>query len=253
MNDRMRVAIDVLEYARNDLLQDRPFTPGRQVAELTTLGLYFKIAAGLESVITLVEKGLPTFAINREMLEALISMAYIAVSDSVARAEMYRDYLHVMRWKSADERSRTRGLEDTVSAADLKKLEDEKAAITTRRGSKVVEDMQNPRKWKTWAGDISVRKMMWAAGMTETTYILGYSWPSQAVHAHDADRYFKISDEGIVHPSLPPRPEGALLPAASIVLVSMEVINGFLGLGKIDAIRQIKARIDALVADATRK
>lgn len=249
----MQIAIDVLEYARNDLLQDRAFTPGREVAELVLLGLYFKIAAGLESVITLVEKGLPTFAINREMLEALISLAYIAGGDSVARAETYRDYLHVMRWKSADERSRTPGLEETVSAADLKKLADEKAAIAARRGAKVVEDMQNPRKWKTWAGGMTVRKMARAAGMTETTYLLGYSWPSQAVHAHDADRYFEISDGGIVHPSLPPHPERALLPAASIVLVSMETINGFLGLGKIEEIRQFKTRIDALVAGTTRE
>lgn len=253
MNDRKHVAIDVLEYARNDLLQDRAFTPGRQIAELTILGLYFKILAGLESVITLVERSLPTFAISREMLEALISMTYIVSGDSLARAEMYRDYLHVVRWKSAAERSRTPGLEGTVSAADMKNLEDEKASVAARRGAKVVEDMQNPRKWKTWAGDMSVRKMAQAAGMTETAYVLGYAWPSQAVHAHDADRYFEISDEGIVHPSLPPHPEGALLPAASIVLVSMEAINGFLGLGKIETIRQFRARIDALAAETTRE
>lgn len=81
-NDRKRIAADVLEFAKYELLQDRPFTPGRQIAELAILGLYFKIVAGLESVITLVEKGLPTFAIVREMLEALISMKYIAKADS---------------------------------------------------------------------------------------------------------------------------------------------------------------------------
>lgn len=244
------MAIDVFEFAMNNLLRNRAFTPGRQIAELTVVGLYFKILAGLESVITLVEKGLPTFALVREMVEALISMAYIAATDSVERANLYRDFLAISRWKEANERARNPQLKETVSDSELKTLDEARALVAKKRGEQAVEDMQNPRKWKTWAGNLSVRRMCKDAGLSETAYLLGYAWPSQAIHGLDADRYFEVSDDGVVHPSRPSRPEGALLPAASVVLVAMEVMNRFLGLGKLDAIRGFKSRFDPLTAAA---
>lgn len=242
--------MDVWEYATNELLHDRAFTPGRQIAELATLGLYFKILAGLESVIILVQKGLPTFALVREMLEALISMRYITVADSVERADLYRDYLTVSRWKFADERARHPKLKSTVSVTDLKSLEEAKDLVIAKRGEQTVRDMQNPRKWRTWAGDLTVRKMARDAGLSETAYLLGYAWPSQAVHARDADRYFEVSEDGIVRASRPSRPEGALLPGASIVLVAMETMDKFLGLGKMGAILRFKERFESLAASS---
>lgn len=248
VTDRMRLAMEMLEYAMNDLLQDRAFTAGRQIAELTIIGLYFKILAGLESVITLVEKGLPTFALFREMLEALISMTYIATVDSLERADLYRDYLSVSRWKFAAERARNPELEGTVSGTELKNLEEAKELVVAKRGEQVVEEMQDPRKWRTWAGGISVRRMSQDAGLSETTYLLGYGWPSQAIHAQDADRYFEVLGDGIVRPARPSHPDSVLLPAASLVLVAMEVIDKFLGLGKIESIRGFKKRIETLTA-----
>lgn len=158
-----------------------------------------------------------------------------------------------MRWRSATEQIGTPGLEKTISAEDVKRLKDEKDAVATGRGAKVVEDMQNPREWKTWAGKMSVRQMALAAGMSEISYRLGYAWPSQAVHAQDADRYFEISKEGLVRPSLPANPEGALLPATSMVVIGMSVIDGSWGLGKMETIQEFNQRIETLVATVARK
>lgn len=247
-NQHRHLAVELLEFGMNDLLTDRAFTSGREIAELTMIGLYHKILACLESVITLAERGLPAFAVMREMVEALISMAYIAAAGSEERANLYRDFIAVSRWKEANRRAQHHALAETVSASHMKSRAAARDRVVATRGQKVVDDMTDPRKWRTWAGKLTVRDMAKAAGLSDVTYLLAYAWPSQIIHGLDADSYFEINEEGIVRPARPKNPEASLLPGASATLVATEVIDKFFGLRKREAILRFKERIDRMTA-----
>jgi len=242
-----QIGIELLEFGMNALLTDRPFTPGLQIAELVLIGLHFKIMAGLEAVITLAERGLPTFAIMREMVEALISIAYIAAEDSVERASLYRDFLAVSRWKGARARASHAELKGMVSDQQLKMSEAARNGVVSRRGEKIVKDMMDPKKWRTWTGKLSVREMANAGDLSDATYLLGYAWPSQIIHGLDADSYFETSAEGVVRPTRPNHPKRSFLPGASVALAAIEVIDKFLGLGKRSDILRLKGRIDTML------
>jgi Family of unknown function (DUF5677) len=245
-DQRKQLAKELLEFAENDLIQNRAFTPGRENAELIVVALYFKITAGFEAILTLAEKGLPGFAVFREMVEALITTAYIAAGNSNERADLYQDYLAVTRWKAAKEREGHPQLIDTIPAERLKSLEAAKDLVASRRGQQIVNDMTNRGKWKTWAGKLTVKQLAKDGGLSDVTYILGYAWPSQAIHGFDADRYFEINAEGIVRRARPRRTEAAVLPAAAVALKAMDVIDKFLGLRRRDAIMDLFKKIAQL-------
>jgi hypothetical protein len=94
--EAFKLAEDVLEFATAFIPPGKiPVRPGHDAVVLVLLSFHAKIMAELWAIIVLCERGLPASSLSREMLEALISVAYIAKEDSEERARLYVDFVAV--------------------------------------------------------------------------------------------------------------------------------------------------------------
>lgn len=117
---QITLAERILDFANNFLTGARISAAEGNEVVVVLVAYYVKILADLWAIIVLAERGLPTSSLTRELLEALISIAYIAKEDSAARARLCVDYLHrrLEGHASAVERSRLAGYRNNRAACD---------------------------------------------------------------------------------------------------------------------------------------
>src|SRR5262249_22670980 len=96
---QVSLAERVLDFAHGFFAGTRVNAPDGDAVAVVLVSFQVKIVAILRAIIVLAERGLPTSSLARELLEAVISVAYIAAGDSAERARLYVDYLIVRDWK----------------------------------------------------------------------------------------------------------------------------------------------------------
>lgn len=214
------------------------------------ISLYVKMLAVFWAILALAERGLPSSSSMRELVEALISLMYIAKEDSVARAELYRDYLPIRHLKDVNRRLNDPDSRDTVTPDYKRAVDGAVAEIVARRGQAAVDEMKT---WQTWAGDFSVETMARRAGLPGTVYTLPYSVESRAVHALDAADYLTIDERGILQARMPERLDRHLLPACMTVLTAMDTISTQFGLDKERELKALLAEVERLNEERRRE
>lgn len=207
------------------------------------ISLYVKMLAIFWAIVALAERGLPASSLMRELVEALISTAYIAKEDSVTRAELYRDYLPIRHLKNLNRRLNDPDSRDTVTPESQQAVEAVVAGVVVRRGEDSVGQM---KKWQTWAGSFGLETMARRAGLPGTVYNLPYSVESRAVHSLDAADYLTIDENEILRAQMPDRLEQHLIPACMTLLVAMDTIRTQFGLTGEEQLRSLLAEVERL-------
>lgn len=214
------------------------------------LGLYGKILANLWCIIVLSERVLPTSAVMRSLVEALIGMRYIATTDSTNRATLYRDALFLRAEKDLNRRKNSPEDRDTVTPEEERQLAEIIAKIVAERGQEVVEDMKG---WKTWAGkDKSIEQMAKEGGLPSTVYNIGYAHDSRGTHAMDSAEFLKETDEGL-QIQVSGQLLSHLMPAVGASIVAMETVNSQFKLGREKTVTALHDDLMKLVAERRTK
>lgn len=214
------------------------------------ISLYVKMLAVFWAILALAERGLPASSTMRELVEALISLMFVAKEDSVARAELYRDYLPIRHLKDMNRRLSDPDSRDTVTPEYRRAVEDGVADVVARRGRDFVEQM---KAWQTWAGNFNLETMARRASLPGTVYNLPYSVESRAVHALDAADYLTIDERGILQARMPERLDRHLLPACMTVLTAMDTISMQFGLDKERELKALLAEVERLNEERRRE
>ncbi len=214
------------------------------------VGLYVKTLAVYWAILALAERGLPASSTMRELVETLISLMYIAREDSVARAELYRDYLPIRHLKDMNRRLNDSDSRDTITPDVERVIRDAVAVVAARRGEAFVEEA---KRWATWAGPFTLETMAQRAGLPGTLYNLPYSVESRAVHALDAADYLAIDDDEVLQARMPERLEQHLLPACMTLLTAMDTISTQFGLNREEELRRLLAEVERLNEERRRE
>lgn len=213
-------------------------------------GLYVKMLAVFWALIVLAERGLPSSSLMRELVEALISLKYIAEEDSGPRAGLYRDYLPIRRLKDMNRRLNDPDSRDTVTLEFRQAVDAAVAEIVAGRGLAFVDGMKG---WQTWGGDFSLETMARRAGLPGTIYNLPYSVESRAVHALDAADYLTLDDDGTLRAQMPDRLDQHLVPASMTMLTAMDTFSTQFGLHREAELRSLLEEVTALNQERRRQ
>lgn len=218
---------------------------------------YQNILADLWAILVLSERGLPTSALTRELLENVISVAYIAKGDlhdlnvlaglgsadrtkrlvsSAERARLCRDYLWIREERDVGARLYSHDavtVEECVSACLF---------LGNDRSEEMV-------RWKdTWAG-CSLEEMAAQAALPDQlrNSVLAY-FNSRAVHALDADwkELVGAADGKAIEPSVPERVEWHLLLACAGALAVLEILGRKLGVNRQAELVMLNGEIETL-------
>jgi len=214
------------------------------------IGLYVKTLAVYWAILTLAERGLPSSSTMRELVETFILLMYIAREDSVARAELYRDYLPIRHLKDVNRRLNDRSSRDTITLDVVRVVRDAVTAVAARRGEAFVEEA---KRWTTWAGPFTLETMALRAGLPGTVYNLPYSVESRAAHALDAADYLDIDEHEVLQAKMPERLEQHLLPACMILLTAMDTISTQFRLNRGEELKGLLAELERLNEERRRE
>ena len=241
-----RAAIELAErilQLANDFFTGRQLTcsDGELVARLLC-GLNGKVVATFWSLLVLAERGLPTSSLARELLETLISIAYITKEDSATRAQLYADSLIIQEIKDMNARLSDPSSADVVTSQLQSRLQSDEARLVTVYGAQQVREMHS---WKTWAGNFTLQDMARCAGVPGLMYNLVYRVDSRAAHARDAGHYLEVRSPGAFAMRLPEQVEQHLMPMSSCVLLALKLIGEKLGVNR-------ETELDALMQEVQR-
>jgi hypothetical protein len=200
------------------------------------VAFYQKIVADLWAIVVLSERGLPTSALTRDLLESVISVAYITSEHSVERARLCRNYVYEYN---------RRGLvpDDRIDFV-LGSLIDEHTRLK----------MQS---WKgTWAG-CSIEEMANRAELPERLKqkIRNFLY-AHAAHTLDTDwrNLVQFPPDTAIQTSIPERMEWHLQLATKwqlelacdVTLTALEIIGSNLGVDRQAEIAVLHAEIERL-------
>lgn len=237
---QVSLAERVLDFANGFFSGAQIDTRDDDAVAVVLVSFQVKIIANLWAIIVLAERGLPTSSLARELLETVISIAYIAADDAAERARLYVDYLIVRDWKDMQARLTDPSSSDVVTPDQRATIEDGMAQLAARRGAEAVEHM---KRGGTWAG-CSLEEMARRAGIPGAIYNLAYRLDSRAAHGLDAGYHIRIR-AGIIEATIPERIDQHLVTASSWTLMAHQIIGQKLGVNR-------QTEIDALHGELER-
>jgi hypothetical protein len=240
---RLTFAERILDYVAgffNGMLKGTVDEEDRVLITRILLSFYRKIVADLWAIVVLSERGLPTSSLTRELLENVISVAYIASDHSTERARLCKSYLYTYNKKDIGARMFCHS-----GSMDEYQQNEEFLIYYLANGDSRIGAMW---EWRTWAG-CTIEEMAKQSALPDRlcTNLLAFL-DSRAVQTFDGDwkDLVRAPDGKAIETNVPERVEWHLLLACAGALAALEIIGGNLGVDRQAELAVLHSEIETL-------
>lgn len=242
---RLVLAERILDFSAaflKDRLKGTVDEEGRILVTRVLVAFYQKIVADLWAIAVLSERGLPTASLTRDLLENVISVAYIASDNSVERARLCRNYLYEFNRRELATRM-------WCGDTSIPDHEEQKLDLVLLPRIESVAIMFGMQQWKeTWAGR-AVEELANEAALPEPLRrnMLAFLY-ARSAHALDSDwkSLVRSLDNKAVETDVPARVEWHILLACDATVTALEIIGGHLGVDRQAELVVLHAEIERI-------